>query len=189
MISARKITLLGISALVMVALLGTFNQVRAAENTVKVFILAGQSNMEGKARNTLLEHQATDPKTKDSFAHLRDGDKWAVRDDVFIKFLKRKGLKTLTRNFTCKTGEIDLIMVDADRAIVFVEVKTRANESFGPAESAITSGKKAKMTRTARYFLATNEIEDRPLRFDVVTVILGQKGPVQIRHYENAFVP
>jgi putative endonuclease len=105
------------------------------------------------------------------------------------KFLKRKGLKTLTRNFSCKTGEIDLVMVDGDRTIVFVEVKTRADESFSAPESAITSGKKTKMIRAARYFLATNEIEDRPLRFDVVTVILGHKGPVQIRHYENAFVP
>lgn len=80
-------------------------------------------------------------------------------------------------------------MVDADRTIVFVEVKTRADESFGPAESAITAGKKTKMVRTARYFLATNQIEDRPLRFDVVTVVLGQEGPVQIRHYQNTFVP
>ena len=38
--------------------------------TVKVFILAGQSNMEGKAPNALLDHQATDGKTKDLFAHL-----------------------------------------------------------------------------------------------------------------------
>ena len=80
-------------------------------------------------------------------------------------------------------------MVDSDRTIVFVEVKTRADESFSPSESAITSSKKSKMIRTARYFLASYQIEDRPLRFDVVTVVLGQKGPVQIRHYENAFVP
>ncbi len=105
------------------------------------------------------------------------------------RFLKRKGFRTLTRNFSCKSGEIDLIMVDTDQTIVFVEVKTRADESFSPSESAITTSKKSKMIRTARYFLAANEIEDRPLRFDVVTVILGQKGPVQIRHYERAFVP
>ena len=49
---------------------------------VKVFILAGQSNMEGKAPNTLLEHQANDPKTKALFAHLRKDGKWIVRDDV-----------------------------------------------------------------------------------------------------------
>ncbi len=79
---------------------------RAAEDAepVKVFILAGQSNMEGKAVNTLLDHQATDPKTKDFFAHLRDGDKWAVRDDVFIKFLGRKGPLTIGYGSRGRTG-------------------------------------------------------------------------------------
>jgi putative endonuclease len=105
------------------------------------------------------------------------------------KFLKHKGLKTLTRNFSCKTGEIDLVMVDSDGTLVFVEVKTRANEDFSPSESAVTKAKKTRMLRTARYFLATNEIEDRPYRFDVVTIVLGEKDPAQIRHYENAFVP
>jgi putative endonuclease len=105
------------------------------------------------------------------------------------KFLKHKGLKTLARNFRCKTGEIDLVMVDADGTLVFVEVKTRANEDFSPSESAITSAKKTRMLRAARYFLSTNHIEDRPFRFDVVTIVLAEKGPAQIRHYENAFVP
>ncbi len=105
------------------------------------------------------------------------------------RFLKRKGLKTLTRNFSCKTGEIDLVMVDADGSIVFVEVKTRADESFAPSESVITSAKKTRMFRAACYFLASHKIENRPFRFDVVTIVLGQKGRPQIRHYENAFVP
>jgi len=105
------------------------------------------------------------------------------------KFLKRKGLKTLTKNYSCKTGEIDLVMVDTDRTLVFVEVKTRADESFGPAEHVITYGKQIKMARTARYFLATNNITDRPFRFDVVTVIVSIDSKTQIRHYENAFVP
>ena len=105
------------------------------------------------------------------------------------KFLKRKGLKTLTRNFYCKTGEIDLIMVDRDGTLVFVEVKTRANEDFGPAESVVTKTKQTRMLRTARYFLATNNIENRPFRFDVVIIVLAEKGPEQIRHYENVFVP
>jgi putative endonuclease len=104
-------------------------------------------------------------------------------------FLKKKGFKKLTRNFSCRSGEIDLIMVDADGAIVFVEVKTRADETFEPAESVITAAKKHRMSRAARYFLATHNIENRPFRFDVVTIVLGQKGRPQIRHYENAFVP
>ena len=105
------------------------------------------------------------------------------------KFLKRNGFKKLTGNFYCRAGEIDLIMVDRDKTIVFVEVRTRADESFGSAESSITFAKKAKLLRTARYFLATHDIDDRPFRFDVVAIVLGPKGHPQIRHYKNAFVP
>ena len=104
------------------------------------------------------------------------------------KFLKRKGLKLLARNFLCKTGEIDLIMVNDNGAIVFVEVKTRADESYTDIENAITGDKKNKLFRTCRYFLASYDIGNRPYRFDVVSIVLGRKGPVQIRHYENAFV-
>jgi len=69
--------------------------VEAADGTVKVFILAGQSNMEGKAGNALLNYQAEDPKTADLFRHLRKDGEWIVRDDVFIKFLGRKGPLTI----------------------------------------------------------------------------------------------
>lgn len=105
------------------------------------------------------------------------------------KFLKTKGLSTLARNFSCKTGEIDLVMADRDGSIVFVEVKTRTDESFAPTEDVITQAKKTKLSRTARFFLATNNIENRPYRFDVVTVVLSRTSREQIKHYENAFVP
>ena len=80
-------------------------------------------------------------------------------------------------------------MVDSDASIVFVEVKTKTDETFEPPESVITSAKKTKLFRTARYFLAAHKIEDRPFRFDVVTIVLGHSGHPQIRHYQNAFVP
>jgi len=76
----------------------------AQSGTVKVFILAGQSNMEGKAKNTLLEHQAQDAKTKDLFSHLRSNDKWVVRDDAFIKYLGRSGGLTIGYGSPNKTG-------------------------------------------------------------------------------------
>lgn len=95
----------------------------------------------------------------------------------------------LTRNFSCQSGELDLIMVDTDGSIVFVEVRTRADEAFGPPEASVTHPKRAKLLRTARYFLATHNIKDRPFRFDIVTIILGRSGRPQIRLYENAFVP
>ena len=78
-------------------------------------------------------------------------------------------------------------MADSSGCIVFVEVKTRADEVFADAESAITEVKKNRMAKAARYFLSVNKIEDRPCRFDVVVVLPGEKQP-QIRYYENAFV-
>jgi len=105
------------------------------------------------------------------------------------KFLKSKGLKTLARNFSCKAGEIDLVMVDDDGSIVFVEVRSKTDESFSPPEESITYPKRQRLLRTARYFLAAHHIENRPFRFDVVTIVLGQTIREQIRHYENAFVP
>ncbi len=71
---------------------------------VKVFVLAGQSNMEGKAPNALFESQATDAKTKDLFSHLRKDGQWIVREDVFIKFLDRKGKLTIGYGSPDRTG-------------------------------------------------------------------------------------
>lgn len=92
---------------------------RAAEPgdaTVKVFVLAGQSNMEGKANNELFDHQAADPATRDFFAHLRRDDQWIVRDDVFIKFLDRHGPLTLGYGSPNRTGpELEFGTVLGDR--------------------------------------------------------------------------
>jgi len=62
---------------------------------VKVFILAGQSNMEGKAKIELLDYQANQPETRDFFKHLKKDGMWAVRDDVWINFLDRRGKLTV----------------------------------------------------------------------------------------------
>jgi alpha-galactosidase len=62
---------------------------------VKVFILAGQSNMEGKAKVAVLEYQSGQPATRSLFEHLRKDGKWVERDDVWIRFLDRKGKLTV----------------------------------------------------------------------------------------------
>jgi alpha-galactosidase len=61
---------------------------------VKVFILAGQSNMQGKAKLSLLDYQARQPATRGFFKHFRQGDKWIERDDVWIKYREEKGKLT-----------------------------------------------------------------------------------------------
>jgi alpha-galactosidase len=67
----------------------------ADSGRVSVYILAGQSNMEGKAKMSLLEYQIKQPATRPLFAHFEKDGAWAVRDDVWIKFLDRKGPLTV----------------------------------------------------------------------------------------------
>ena len=77
-------------------LLTTAHQSQAEPNKpVRVFILAGQSNMEGKGAIKHLDQLITDPGTAPQFKHLKAGDNWTERDDVWINFtmraLNRKG--------------------------------------------------------------------------------------------------
>ena len=79
---------------------------KASSKPVKVFILAGQSNMEGQGfiaadakRNGgkgSLEFLAKDSKTAATFAPLLDPQgHWRGRDDVFISYLDRSGPLTV----------------------------------------------------------------------------------------------
>lgn len=79
----------------MVCLLSALPLGAETSGKVKVFILAGQSNMEGKAKMSLLEYQAEQPETRDFFKHLKKDGKWVVRDDVWINFLNRRGNLTV----------------------------------------------------------------------------------------------
>lgn len=104
------------------------------------------------------------------------------------KYLRRHGLRTIARNYAFSGGELDLVMAEKDGTIVFTEVKTRRNEDFYPAVAAVNQKKRHKITRTAKCFLRQFKISERPLRFDIITVVLGEKGRPEIQHYPNAFI-
>ena len=77
-------------------LLAALPLVATAAGTLKVFVLAGQSNMEGHAevatldpetgnpKNGTLLYQTTDPRTSAEFGPLRQGDSWTVLDNVKV---------------------------------------------------------------------------------------------------------
>lgn len=72
--------------------------VAAAEpaKPIKVFILAGQSNMEGKAKVSLLDYQAGQEATKAIYQPYRTAEgQWIERGDVMVKFLDRQGKLTV----------------------------------------------------------------------------------------------
>lgn len=107
------------------------------------------------------------------------GEKAAAR------FLKCKGMKILRRNWKGRSGEIDLIARDGE-TLVFVEVKARDSEKWGAPEEAVTPAKQRCLTSAALDFISRYRISDRPMRFDVVTVLLGDGSP-DIQHFTDAF--
>jgi len=83
-------------------------------------------------------------------------------------FLAGHGLTLVTRNWRCRFGEIDLIMLDGATQ-VFVEVRLRSRSDFGGAAASVTSAKQRKLLAAARLYLSTLKSLP-PCRFDVVAL-------------------
>lgn len=101
-------------------------------------------------------------------------------------YLQNQGLKLLKKNFRCRFGEIDLIMQE-QKDIVFVEVRSRKKADFGNAKESITAIKRQKLIRTASFYLQekqlTNEIGTR---FDIIS-LQWEKSGWQLEWIRNAF--
>jgi putative endonuclease len=102
------------------------------------------------------------------------------------KFLKQRGYKLLQQNFSCRYGEIDLIMLSPDEEIVFIEVRYRKSEDFGGAKASITESKQRKIQKTAEYYLQQHEQDNAICRCDTITITSRGDAP-HIEWLENAF--
>lgn len=109
-------------------------------------------------------------------------------EDLACNYLKEKGYVICERNFSCKTGEIDIIAADIPRGtLCFVEVKTRKNTDFGLPCQAVNYKKQQKLKRTAEYFLLTRkEFSGMQPRMDIAEIIYSSGG-TYIRITDNAF--
>lgn len=82
----------------------------------------------------------------------------------------QRGLQPLARNYHCRGGEIDLIMLDSD-TLVFIEVRYRATAAFSSAQHTVDARKQRKIIRTAAMFAAANSRHAmRVMRFDIVAI-------------------
>ena len=102
-------------------------------------------------------------------------------EDLAAAELERQGMVILDRNWRCRTGEIDIVAMeveDADRSLVFCEVKCRTGLGFGVPLEAITQAKVRRLRQLAGEWLATSNITARRIRIDAVGVVLcPQKEP------------
>ena len=92
---------------------------------------------------------------------------------IACRYLKRRGLRLVARNFRCSLGEIDLVMWD-NANLVFVEVRCRKHAGYGGGLESVTRHKRRRLWYTAELFLKYRRAEHAVCRFDVVSVHLGQ---------------
>lgn len=117
-------------------------------------------------------------KLKAKAAHLLRGE--SAEEQAF-RFLVDNGLEPVTRNFRCKQGELDLIMLD-NQTLVIVEVRFRKTDKYGSAVESVTRTKQSRIIAATHIYLSTHKTS-RPIRFDVVAI----SGNGQIDWIKNAF--
>ena len=116
-------------------------------------------------------------------SHLVKGKNF---EDQSLKFLEAQGLVLLERNFHCRSGEIDLIMMHK-QDLVFVEVRYRGNDMFGGAAQSVGTQKQGKLRLAAQTWLQKNEtLAFRGCRFDVLAID-GEQGNTRMDWISDAF--
>lgn len=112
--------------------------------------------------------------------------KGEAAEQLAADILQQQGFRLVQRNFSCKAGEIDLIMQDQQH-LVFVEVRFRKNHLYGGAAASITPAKQLKIRRAAQFYM-TRLNHQPPCRFDVMAMTLDSKGHIICENWiPNAF--
>ena len=114
--------------------------------------------------------------------HLKIGKKG---EQLALLYLQTQGYDILARNFKGRSGEIDLVAYEGD-CVVFVEVKTRNTLDYGRPAEAVDPEKQRALRRAADEFRASHNLQMRPYRFDIVSILVTRGGP-EITLHRNAF--
>ena len=104
------------------------------------------------------------------------------------EYLRKKRYTLVAAGYSCKFGEIDLIVKDR-KYLVFVEVKLRKNANFAKAHEYVDHKKQDRLRTTASLYLAENPTRLQP-RFDVIEIYAPQGIQTvnpEIYHLEDAF--
>lgn len=87
------------------------------------------------------------------------------------EYLQQQGLRLVARNYRCKSGEIDLIMQDAQE-LVFVEVKFRSQTRFGHPAEYFDTKKRRKFESALFHYMQHKGLNPAqvPHRIDLIAI-------------------
>jgi len=101
-------------------------------------------------------------------------------ESLAAEYLQEQGYTVLARNWRLsRLGEIDIVAREGG-CLVFVEVKTRRNRTYGLPEESLTRTKQVRLLSLAQEYLATEVgSQDVAWRIDVVAIEISSRGNVQ----------
>lgn len=103
-------------------------------------------------------------------------------------YLLNEGYKIITTNFKYQKLELDIIALK-NEVLVFVEVKTRSTDFFGPPDDAVGFVKEKHIAEASEAFLINNnDLVFTDVRFDIIAILINSTGQ-NVRHIEDAFFP
>lgn len=95
-------------------------------------------------------------------------------EELALAHLLAHGLTPLIRNYRCKMGELDLVMLERE-ILVLVEVRTRASNDYGGAAASVDWKKQRRLVLAAEHLrMKRAELRRYPARFDVVAITTGE---------------
>lgn len=106
-------------------------------------------------------------------------------EKLAASYLEKNGFRLLARNWRFGHLELDLVC-EKTGTIIFVEVKTRKNSSFGGAILAVTPKKMQNLSKAAMAWLCDAGRWHQPCRFDIICITGSLASPF-LEHYQNAF--
>jgi putative endonuclease len=101
------------------------------------------------------------------------------------EYLESSGYLIIEKNFRCPYGEIDIIARRED-VICFIEVKTRANSSYGEPQESVNPLKTARIRNAASCYLGLKNLNSFEVSFDVISIKISGKK-LHLQHFKNCF--
>jgi putative endonuclease len=102
-------------------------------------------------------------------------------EELAAEHLRQEGLTILARNWTCSSGELDVVARDG-AALVICEVKTRRTNAFGSPLEAVGPRKLRRLRQLALRFLDEQQVHAPEIRFDVIGIVQPAAGGPILEH-------
>lgn len=121
------------------------------------------------------------PKKNDNFSR----EVGVKSEAIAANYLKHKGLKILTRNWRYKRYEIDIIGLDQQEVLVFIEVRARSDRAKQSGYYTVDHKKKHAIKIAVKAYLKCLPKPSPAFRFDILEIEWHLNEGYTCRHFEN----